>query len=106
MKVAVFSTKAYDTRAAIAGLKSRQLGYLALDVYEGEGELFFEDLSAEIIQDDIFERLLTFPNVIITGHQAFFTADALHNIAETTLANITAIARGQSANTIDFLRES
>ncbi|MEN9871203.1 MAG: hypothetical protein RLZZ171_2195, partial [Cyanobacteriota bacterium] len=81
-----------DTKAVIRGLKSQQIGYLGLDVYEQEGKLFFEDLSGEIIQDDDFERLLTFPNVIITGHQAFFTADALNNIAETTLSNITAIA--------------
>lgn len=78
-----------DSKAVIKGLKSSQIGYFALDVYEQESNLFFEDLSGEIIQDDIFERLLTFPNVIITGHQAFFTEDALLNIAETTLANIT-----------------
>ena len=81
-----------DTQAVIEGLKSKQIGHLALDVYEGEGSIFFEDLSGEIIQDDVFERLLTFPNVIITGHQAFFTEEALNNIAETTLANIKAIA--------------
>ena len=85
-----------DTKAAINGLKSRKIGYLALDVYEQEENMFFEDLSGEIIQDDIFERLLTFPNVIITGHQAFFTEDALNNIAETTLSNITQIAQKQS----------
>ena len=80
-----------DTKAVIDGLKAKQIGHLALDVYERESNIFFEDMSAEIIQDDIFERLLTFPNVIITGHQAFFTSDALNNIAETTLNNITAI---------------
>ena len=84
-----------DTQAVIKGLKSRHIGYLALDVYEQESSMFFEDMSAEIIQDDIFERLLTFPNVIITGHQAFFTEEALQNIAETTLNNITIIERGQ-----------
>lgn len=84
-----------DTQAVIQGLKSKQIGHLALDVYEQESSIFFEDLSGEIIQDDVFERLLTFPNVIITGHQAFFTVDALNNIAETTLANITAIAQNQ-----------
>ena len=89
-----------DTKAVIQGLKSRQIGYLALDVYEQESSIFFEDLSAEIIQDDVFERLLTFPNVIITGHQAFFTAEALNNIAETTLSNITAIALHQSCPNI------
>ena len=84
-----------DTQAVIKGLKSHKIGNLALDVYEQESNMFFEDLSGEIIQDDDFERLLTFPNVIITGHQAFFTEDALNNIAETTLANITAIASKQ-----------
>jgi len=78
-----------DTQAVIAGLKDKTIGYLAIDVYEKEADLFFEDLSSEVIQDDIFERLLTFPNVIVTGHQAFFTEEALHNIAETTLSNIT-----------------
>jgi D-lactate dehydrogenase len=89
-----------DTKAVIRGLKSKQIGYLGLDVYEQEGKLFFEDLSGEIIQDDDFERLLTFPNVIITGHQAFFTADALNNIAETTLSNIKAIALNQPCDNL------
>ena len=90
-----------DTQAAIKGLKSSQIGYLALDVYEREADLFFEDLSGEIIQDDVFERLLTFPNVIITGHQAFFTEEALNNIAETTLANITSFSEtGTCANQV------
>ncbi len=77
-----------DTRAVIAGLKSRKIGFLGLDVYEEEGDLFFEDLSNQVIQDDVFARLTTFPNVIVTGHQAFFTRDALRNIAQTTLQNI------------------
>ncbi len=90
-----------DTQAVIKGLKSSQIGYLALDVYEQEADLFFEDLSGEIIQDDVFERLLTFPNVIITGHQAFFTKEALNNIAETTLGNITKFeADGIGANQV------
>lgn len=89
-----------DTKAVIQGLKSQQIGYLALDVYEQESNMFFEDLSGEIIQDDVFERLLTFPNVIITGHQAFFTKEALTNIAETTLSNIQAIALNQSCSNI------
>ncbi|MEH2293070.1 2-hydroxyacid dehydrogenase [Nostoc sp.] len=83
-----------DTQAVIEGLKSGKIGYLGMDVYEQESELFFEDLSGEIIQDDIFQRLITFPNVLITGHQAFFTAEALHNIAETTFANITDVEKG------------
>jgi len=79
-----------DTRAVIHGLKSGRIGSLALDVYEEEGDLFFENLSDEVIKDDVFARLLTFPNVLITGHQAFFTVEALTAIAETTVANITA----------------
>ncbi len=83
-----------DTQAAIDGLKSGKIGYLGLDVYEQEGDLFFEDLSSIVIQDDVFQRLLAFPNVLITGHQAFFTKDALKNIAETTLSNLTDIDKG------------
>lgn len=83
-----------DTRAIIAGLKSGHIGSLALDVYEEEADLFFEDLSHEPIQDDVFTRLLTFPNVLITAHQAFFTHEALVNIATTTLANLTAFETG------------
>lgn len=78
-----------DTEAAIESLKAGKIGYLALDVYEQEANLFFEDLSNLVIQDDVFQRLLTFPNVLITGHQAFFTETALKNIADTTIANIT-----------------
>jgi D-lactate dehydrogenase len=80
-----------DTQELIQALKSGHIGFLGLDVYEEEADLFFEDLSTQVIQDDVFTRLLTFPNVIITGHQAFFTEDALRNIAETTLQNITDI---------------
>lgn len=82
-----------DTRAVIRGLKSGKIGALALDVYEEEGDLFFEDLSDRIIPDDVFARLLTFPNVLITGHQGFFTREALQGIAETTIANVTAFER-------------
>ena len=78
-----------DTKAVIRGLKSGQIGALGLDVYEEEGDLFFEDLSQSIIPDDVFARLLTFPNVLVTGHQGFFTREALSAIAETTIANIT-----------------
>ena len=85
-----------DTRAVIRGLKSGQIGALGLDVYEEEGDLFFEDLSQSIIPDDVFARLLTFPNVLVTGHQGFFTQEALNAIAETTIANIT---RFQDAGT-------
>ena len=83
-----------DTPAAIEALKSGQIGALALDVYEEEGDLFFENLSNSVIQDDVFSRLLTFPNVLITGHQAFFTREALENIARTTLQNVAAFASG------------
>ena len=79
-----------DTPALIDGLKSGQIGSLGLDVYEEEAELFFEDLSNEVLRDDVFARLLTFPNVLITGHQGFFTAEALAAIAETTVANLSA----------------
>lgn len=84
-----------DTPAVIEGLKRGQIGYLGLDVYEEEEELFFRDQSTEIIQDDVFMRLLTFPNVLVTGHQAFFTREALDKIANVTLANITAFEHGQ-----------
>jgi D-lactate dehydrogenase len=85
-----------DTRAVIGALKSERVGYLGLDVYEEEADLFFEDLSNRVIQDDVFARLLTFPNVIITGHQAFFTREALRNIADTTLTNITDFEQGRT----------
>jgi D-lactate dehydrogenase len=81
-----------DTRAVIDGLKAGRIGRLGLDVYEEEAGLFFEDRSASMIGDDIFARLLTFPNVLITGHQGFFTTEALTAIATTTIANITAFA--------------
>lgn len=77
-----------DTHAVIDALKSHKLGYLGLDVYEMESELFFRDHSSEIIQDDVFERLATFHNVLITGHQGFFTSEALAQIADVTLSNI------------------
>lgn len=77
-----------DTQAVIDALKSGKIGYLGLDVYEEEADIFYEDLSASIIPDDVFSRLLTFPNVLITGHQAFFTRNALQNIAATTIENL------------------
>ncbi len=84
-----------DTKAVIAGLKTRKIGYLGLDVYEEEGDLFFEDYSNQLLQDDVFARLLTFPNVVITGHQAFFTKEALTAIGEVTLANISYFEVGE-----------
>ncbi|HEY8338685.1 MAG TPA: hypothetical protein VIK95_02385, partial [Egibacteraceae bacterium] len=74
-------------------------------VYEEEEELFFEDKSDRVITDDVFTRLLTFPNVLVTGHQAFFTQEALEHIAETTVANISAFERGErSGNELDLPR--
>lgn len=94
-----------DTRAVIAGLKSGAIGHLGLDVYEEEGDLFFENLSDQVLQDDVFARLLTFPNVLITGHQAFFTVEALTAIADTTLRNITCFAAsGKAAHEISVER--
>ncbi|MEM6503713.1 MAG: 2-hydroxyacid dehydrogenase [Cyanobacteria bacterium P01_C01_bin.89] len=87
-----------DTQAAIQALKIHHIGSLALDVYEQESALFFENMSEEGIEDDIFARLLTFPNVLITGHQAFFTQEALTNIAETTIANLTELERNGTCN--------
>ena len=77
-----------DARALIRALKSGQLGALGLDVYEEEADLFFRDLSEQVLQDDIFARLLTFPNVLITGHQGFFTHEALAAITRITLDNL------------------
>ncbi|MEG0185121.1 MAG: 2-hydroxyacid dehydrogenase [Stenotrophomonas sp.] len=77
-----------DTQAVIGALKSRQLGHLAIDVYEQESALFFQDWSGEIIDDDAFQRLMTFPNVLVTGHQGFFTVEALQEISAITLGNL------------------
>ncbi|MCB1418835.1 MAG: 2-hydroxyacid dehydrogenase [Notoacmeibacter sp.] len=85
-----------DAFAAKEALKSGQLGALALDVYEEEGDLFFRDLSSTVIRDDLFARLVGFPNVLITGHQAFFTQEAMLAIAQTTIANIDAFERDGS----------
>jgi len=94
-----------DTPAVVAALKSGQLGHLGLDVYEEEADLFFRDLSNNALQDDVFARLLTFPNVVITGHQAFFTEDALRAIAETTIANIDSfVAEGRPLHAVGVER--
>ncbi|MDJ0727455.1 MAG: 2-hydroxyacid dehydrogenase [Prochloraceae cyanobacterium] len=87
--------KLIDTKAVIEGLKSKKIGYIALDVYEQEANFFFEDFSNEIIADDVLQRLVTFPNAIVTSHQAFFTETALNNISETTLGNITDFETGK-----------
>jgi D-lactate dehydrogenase len=81
-----------DTQAVIDAIKTGKIGYLGLDVYEEETELFFEDLSLQVIPDDVFSRLLTLPNVVITGHQAFLTREALEHIAQTTIDNIVEFA--------------
>ena len=83
-----------DTPAVVEALKKRKVGFLAIDVYEEESSLFFEDHSSDIINDDTFARLLTFPNVIVTGHQAFLTDRALRNIAETTVRTLTEFEAG------------
>lgn len=77
-----------DTREVITALKTCKIGYLGLDVYEEEQGLFFEDHSEEVLQDDVIARLMTFPNVLITSHQAFLTSTALQNIADTTIYNL------------------
>ncbi|WP_341963016.1 2-hydroxyacid dehydrogenase [Pseudomonas sp. RC10] len=89
-----------DTPALIDALKSGQLGYLGLDVYEEEAHLFFEDRSDLPLQDDVLARLLTFPNVVITAHQAFLTREALGAIAQTTLENIAGWASGSPQNLV------
>ncbi|MEE4661843.1 MAG: 2-hydroxyacid dehydrogenase, partial [Halieaceae bacterium] len=84
-----------NTRDVIHGIKSGQVGYLGIDVYEEEADLFFEDLSGQVLQDDQFQLLQSFPNVVITSHQAFFTRNALEAIAATTLANIADFKAGR-----------
>ncbi|MEX2212681.1 MAG: 2-hydroxyacid dehydrogenase [Phycisphaeraceae bacterium] len=95
-----------QTPAVIHGLKSGKIGSLGLDVYEEEADLFFENLSDKIIQDDIFTRLLTFPNVIVTAHQAFFTRHALEAIAQVTIGNLSEVERGEAcANEVNTERK-
>ena len=87
--------KLIDTNALIKGLKSKKIGFAGLDVYEEESEYFYEDMSDLVIDDDILARLLSFNNVIVTSHQAFFTKEALSNIAQTTLENIKDFVEGK-----------
>ncbi|HEY3447755.1 MAG TPA: 2-hydroxyacid dehydrogenase [Myxococcales bacterium] len=89
-----------DSRALIGALKTGQVGGAGLDVYEEEEGLFFRDLSGQVLQDDTLARLLTFPNVLITSHQAFLTREALANIAKTTLGNVSAYEAGQLQNEV------
>ena len=84
-----------DTEAAVQALKTGQLGGLAIDVYEQEASLFFQDLSSTIITDDVIQRLVSFPNVIVTGHQAFFTVEAIGQIMRTTIDSISAFEAGE-----------
>ena len=84
-----------DTEAAVQALKTGQLGGLAIDVYEQEASPFFQDLSSTIITDDVIQRLVSFPNVIVTGHQAFFTVEAVGQIMRTTIDSIGAFERGE-----------
>lgn len=85
-----------DTKALIAGLKTGQIGAAGLDVYEEEEGIFYQDLSDQVLTDDVLARLLTFPNVLVTSHQAFFTREALTNIARTTLQNISDFESGKN----------
>jgi len=89
-----------DTPAVIKALKTGQLGHLGLDVYEEEADLFFDDHSNSIIHDDVFTRLLTFPNVVITAHQAFFTQNALDAIAAQTVRNLVHFDRGETLEAV------
>ncbi|MFN3160694.1 MAG: 2-hydroxyacid dehydrogenase [Rubinisphaera brasiliensis] len=92
-----------DTKAVIEGLKSGQIGSVGMDVYEEEADYFFEDLSNNVIADDVLARLLTFPNVLVTGHQAFFTREAMQAIADTTLNNLQEIEKtGKCDNAVSY----
>lgn len=86
-----------NTKAVIQALKSAKIGYLGLDVYEQEADLFFKNLSDQVISDEVFQRLLTFPNVLITGHQAFFTKEAMAQISQITIDNLLAFSRKQNS---------
>lgn len=92
-----------DAEALLAGIKSRKVGAACLDVYEEESELFFEDNSGHILEDDTLARLISMPNVIVTSHQAFLTREALENIAETTVSNIVEFfEKGQCPNELCY----
>ena len=92
-----------DAEALLEGIKSRKVGAACLDVYEEESDLFFEDNSGHIMEDDILARLISMPNVIVTSHQAFLTEEALQNIAETTVLNIKdMLEKGQCANEVCY----
>lgn len=92
-----------NTHEAIEALKNHKIGYLGIDVYEQEEKLFFKDLSAEIIQDDMIQRLMSFPNVLVTAHQAFFTQEALEQISEITMRSISEILEKGSTDEVVML---
>ena len=92
-----------DAEALLAEIKSRKVGAACLDVYEEESDLFFEDNSGHILEDDTLARLISMPNVIVTSHQAFLTEEALENIAETTVKNLSEFfEKGQCSNELCF----
>ena len=92
-----------DAEALLAAIKARQVGAACLDVYEEESDLFFEDNSGHILEDDTLARLISMPNVIVTSHQAFLTEDALDNIAETTINNLLQLSEsGKCPNEVCF----
>lgn len=91
-----------DAEALLGGIKSRKVGAACLDVYEEESDLFFEDNSGHILEDDTLARLISMPNVIVTSHQAFLTEEALENIAQTTVQNILDIVKGQCPNEVCY----
>ncbi len=95
-----------DSDALLEGIKARHVGAACLDVYEEESELFFEDYSGHIVEDDTLARLISMPNVLVTSHQAFLTVEALDNIAETTVRNLTDLwERGQCDNELCYTKE-
>ncbi len=91
-----------DTLAAIDALKQRKIGALGMDVYENERDLFFEDKSNEVIQDDVFGRLSSCHNVLLTGHQAFLTEEALTSITDVTLANVYKLKSGKPCENLVY----
>jgi D-lactate dehydrogenase len=96
MRVKTSRGAVVDTRAVIGSLKPGRPGSLVIDADEEQGDLFFRDLSAQVITDDVFARLLALPNVLLTAHHAFFTHEAVRNIAETAIKNIKDSARGRA----------
>jgi len=97
MLINVSRGRLVHTRALIEALKSGHIGGVALDVYEEEEGIFFQDLSGEVLHDDELARLLTFPNVLVTSHQAFLTHEALSEIARTTVENVPVSRRSMTS---------